>query len=130
MIRKTSQCLGWSAASAFGLAMLMSVGAAAQEPAAVVEMGDVAFMPDQVTVSVGDTVEWRNESGVTHTVTADPDLAADPANVELPEGAEAFDSGEVASGESFSYTFEQAGTYRYVCLPHERQGMLGTVVVE
>ena len=50
-------------------------------------------------------------------------------NVELPGGAEPLDSGWVRGGQSFRYTFRKPGVYRYVCLPHERAGMLGTVIV-
>jgi hypothetical protein len=33
------------------------------------------------------------------------------------------------SGESFSYTFDEPGTYEYFCIPHEDLGMVGTVTV-
>lgn len=36
----------------------------------------------------------------------------------------------VQPGESFSKTFDVPGTYRYFCIPHEMQGMLGTAIVE
>ncbi len=97
---------------------------------AVVEMTDaLAFDPSPVTIAVGETVEWRNASSVPHTATADPSLAADPANVILPAGAEPFHSGILTAGARFRHTFTVAGTYRYVCLPHESAGMIGTVVV-
>ena len=96
----------------------------------VVQMNDqLRFTPTEITIKAGDTVEWRNIGLIPHTVTADPRRAPSSRNIELPDGAEAFDSGWVTSGQSFRYTFSEPGVYRYVCLPHERSLMLGTVIV-
>jgi plastocyanin len=96
----------------------------------VVQMNDrLRFVPTEITIKAGDTVEWRNIGLIPHTVTADPRRAPSSRNIELPDGAEAFDSGWVTSGQSFRYTFSEPGVYRYVCLPHERSLMLGTVIV-
>lgn len=89
----------------------------------------VGFEPGMLRINVGDTVEWRNNSQDTHTVTFDPARAAEAAHVSLPEGVEPFDSGELAPGETFSHTFGTAGVYHYVCRPHEDHGMIGTIVV-
>jgi plastocyanin len=100
-------------------------------PARIVRMTSQGrFEPAQITIRAGERVEWRNDSSHAHTVTANPQRAANPAHVVLPEGAEPFDSGEVAPGASFSYTFETPGTYIYVCGPHEERGMMGIVVVQ
>ncbi|MEX0700649.1 MAG: plastocyanin/azurin family copper-binding protein [Planctomycetales bacterium] len=100
------------------------------QAAPIVSMTDRArFEPAQITVKVGETVEWRNTSRHPHTVTADPELAKNPAHVVLPEGARPFHSGEVHPGERFTHTFDTPGTYFYVCLPHEDIGMVGVVVV-
>ncbi len=99
--------------------------------AAAVDMTPaLTFEPAEITVRVGDKVAWRNRTLLTHTVTADPRIGADPANVTLPEGAEPFNSAAITAGQIFRYTFTVPGTYRYLCLPHEGQGMFGTVVVE
>jgi plastocyanin len=87
------------------------------------------FEPTQITIRAGETVRWRNDSAHPHTVTADPGGAANPAHVVLPEGAEPFDSGEIAPGGTFTHTFDVPGTYIYVCGPHEADGMMGIVVV-
>jgi plastocyanin len=77
-------------------------GPPSAEVAATVEMSSrLAFEPAEITVRVGDTVEWRNMTLFTHTVTGDPNLAEDPAHVALPDGATAFDSGSVPAGEVF-----------------------------
>ncbi len=95
-----------------------------------VEMTDsLRFAPTEITIKAGDTVEWRNIGSIPHTVTADPGRAPSSRNIELPAGAETFDSGWVMRGRSFRYTFSKPGVYRYICLPHERARMLGTVIV-
>ena len=87
------------------------------------------FNPANITVQVGDTVEWRNRSLFTHTVTADKSLAKNPEHVVLPVGAEPFDSGDIPPGEVFRHTFTVSGEYAYFCIPHERHNMLGRVTV-
>lgn len=97
------------------------------------------FDPDHVQVTAGTTVTWKNTSGLGHTVTAFED--------ELPDGATYFASGgadseqdardeykedktgTIAKGETFSHTFETKGTYKYFCIPHEMNGMIGFVKV-
>jgi len=104
-----------------------------------VGMSDSAFTPERYTVSAGDTVVWKNTSGRAHSVTA--------YGGGLPEGAAFFASGgfestqaaregwgagegHVFTGETFAHTFETPGEHPYFCIPHERAGMRGTVVVE
>ncbi len=112
------------------------VGGPAYQPpgpdvAATVDMTPgLAFSPAEIRIRTGDTVAWRNQTVFAHTVTVDPRLASDPAHVSLPEGAEPFDSATVPAGQVFRHTFTVAGTYRYVCRPHESLNMLGTVIVE
>ena len=103
----------------------------ASEPAATVKMGNqLTFEPASLTIKAGETVEFLNGSPLVHTVTAAPPKASNADNVSLPEGAETFDSGNLASGESFSHTFTEPGTYQYFCIPHEAAGMTGTIVVK
>lgn len=102
----------------------------AEADATVRMTNQLRFQPERITVQQGDTVEWRNPSDYVHTVTANSELAADAAHVQLPQQAEPFHSGNIRPGGTFRHTFEQPGTYQYVCLPHEDQGMIGTVIVE
>jgi plastocyanin len=98
-----------------------------------------AFRPHTLTVEAGDEVVWANNSARAHSVTA--------YGGSLPEGAEyfatgGFDSeaaareawdgmnGALTSGETYAHTFELPGQYEYFCIPHERAGMVGRVVVE
>ncbi len=96
----------------------------------VVQLNDqLRFVPTEITIKAGDTVEWRNIELIPHTVTANPGRAPSSRNIELPDGAKPFDSGWVTGGQSFRYTFSEPGVYRYVCLPHEQAQMIGAVVV-
>jgi plastocyanin len=87
------------------------------------------FEPAELTIPKGTTVTWQHVSGSTHTATADPSRVSDPANVALPEGIEPWDSGNLTGGQTWSYTFDVPGTYRYFCAPHEGRGMVGTITV-
>jgi plastocyanin len=96
--------------------------------------GRTVFDPDETTVGVGDTVTWTFDSP-NHNVSAIPDHAP---QVSLPDGADPFasygtggDPNTTADvGTTYAYTFETPGEYTYVCVPHIRQEMVGTVVVE
>jgi plastocyanin len=88
------------------------------------------FLPDTVRIRAGQAVRWENGSDIVHTVTADPERAAQPSNVALPGGARPFHSGDLVPGSTYTRVFTVPGSYRYVCLPHEMAGMVGVVVVE
>jgi plastocyanin len=78
-----------------------------------VSVQDNTFKPGAIKVAVGDTITWKNEGAVAHTVTA-------------TDGAD-FDSGTLAPGKSFTFTADRAGTISYVCNFHA--GMQGTIEV-
>jgi len=99
--------------------------------ATVVEMtSGLSFVDAEVTIKLGDTVEWRNRSLQAHTVTTDPVQMRQPRLVGVPEGAKVFDSGPIWPGEIYRRTFTVPGTYLYACVPHERYGMRGVIIVE
>lgn len=101
-----------------------------QQPAQTIGMTDeLAFAPDKVTIRVGETIRWKNTSAEVHTVTADAKKVISAQHVQLPKGAEPFDSGDMKPGAVFDHTFTVPGHYRYVCLPHEAAGMLGEIEV-
>jgi hypothetical protein len=77
-----------------------------------VNIVDFAFDPAAVEVPVGATVTWTNGGGAPHTATAD-------------DGS--FDSRRLQPGESFSQTFDAAGSFPYHCEIHPQ--MTGTVTV-
>jgi plastocyanin len=102
-------------------------------PAVVVDMtGELlVFEPALLEIRAGQTVVWKNSSArEVHTVTADPRQAANAQNVELPKGAQPFDSGYMNPGQAYQYTFKKPGTYRYVCTLHEVQRMVGKIIVK
>jgi plastocyanin len=71
-----------------------------------------SFNPGSITVALGDTVTWTNDSDATHSATAD-------------DGS--FDAGSFAKGKSVSHTFNTAGTFAYHCNFHSY--MHGTITV-
>lgn len=78
---------------------------------------DSSFNPAKITVPAGTTVLWVNNGLESHTVTAS-------------NGA--FDSGALAKGDAFQFTFTTPGTYHYYCKFHgtaDGNGMAGLVVV-
>jgi LPXTG-motif cell wall-anchored protein len=78
-----------------------------------VTISDFQFSPGTVTVNVGDTVTWTNNGPTPHSSTS---------------SAGGWDTGILDAGSSGSHTFDQAGTFSYICTPHPY--MKGTVVVQ
>jgi len=78
-----------------------------------VELNGYKFVPDTVTVKAGTTVTWINKDNAPHTVTAD-------------DGS--FESGSLGNSQSWSKTFDKAGTFTYHCSIHA--SMKGTIKVE
>jgi plastocyanin len=91
-----------------------SAGGGGGGAGAQVTMKDIKFDPSEVTVKAGDTVTWTNEDSVGHDVTGDDFKSGDP--------------GGIGDGDTFEHTFDEAGTFKYVCTVHP--GMEGTVKVE
>jgi plastocyanin len=71
-----------------------------------------AYLPADLTVGLGQTVTWRNETLDKHTVTSVNGL---------------FNSGVMTTGSSFAVTFTKAGTFDYKCTIHPT--MHGSVLV-
>ncbi len=62
-------------------------------------------------------------------MTTDPEKAQNKSDVLLPEGAKPFDSGFMPPGGTFTPTFTVPGKYVYVCMPHEKDNMIGEIDV-
>jgi plastocyanin len=81
------------------------------------------FMPTDITVHAGDTVTWQNAETIGHTITSgewgEVNQATGLRGTQMPDGR--FDH-ELAPkgqpGDTFSYTFDEPGTYPYYCQPH------------
>ena len=87
------------------------------------------YEPAEITVKVGTTVKWVNDSANRHTATDDPKFEKTTGEAELPAGAEPWSSPFMTNGESFSYTFTKAGKYKYFCRNHGQFGMEGGITV-
>lgn len=77
---------------------------------ATVEIINNRFLPEQLEIKVGDTLEWINRDNVDHTITA---LGV---------------TQKIPAGESYAYTFDQSGTYQYSST--EYPDMVGTIMVK
>ena len=95
--------------------VFMLIPAACGSPTAanIVEMYNLQYFPASLTVSVGTTVTWKNTEAAAHSVTSDIGL---------------FDSRPFNPGDSYTHTFNTAGTYRYRCTI--QAGMTGTIFVK
>ena len=99
-------------------------------PPLTVGMSDMAFMPAKIVIKVGQKVTWKDSSEVIHNVVDDAAKAVNKADVQVPAGDKAFDSGLMQPGQVFTHVFTVPGVYRYVCTLHEANGMKGVVVVK
>lgn len=77
-----------------------------------VTIQNMSFNPSTLNVQVGTTVTWINKDSTTHHVVSDSGV---------------FDSGDLSTGMSYNYTFNQTGSYPYHCSIHP--SMKGTIVV-
>lgn len=80
--------------------------------------GTFAFSPATITIKVGTTVTWTNNTGAPHTVTSDDGTTFD-SGINTPISA---------NGGTFSFTFTKAGTFTYHCQIHPF--MKATVIVQ
>lgn len=98
------------------VALLAAAPVSAQEWG--VDVIDWQFLPEERTISVGDSVTWRFQ-------------AAGHTSTSLPGQAESWSSkpnGTNDAGETFTHTFTTPGRYEYICIPHE-SFMRGVVTV-
>lgn len=68
---------------------------------AEVRIEDFMFFPPEVIIAKGGTVTWSQKDTYQHSVTSGN-----------------FDSGILNQGQTFSHTFNEAGTYDYWCTIH------------
>ena len=85
--------------------------ARAEDTAVVID--DFAFSPPNLTVKAGTTITWRNKDDIPHTVASTTRV---------------FKSKALDTGDNFSFTFSEPGTYAYFCSLHPH--MTGKIVVE
>lgn len=87
----------------------------AKEPAkpVAIDVDNFKFGIVSLEIAAGTTVTWTNRDDVPHTVVSLTKVFKSPA---------------LDTGEQFSYTFKDAGTYEYYCSMHPR--MTGKIVVK
>lgn len=73
--------------------------------------GGNCFIPDVLTITVGDTVKWASTGARGHDVNADDDSFRSPDVVQ--------------PGKSWSYKFTKVGTVQYYCSLHGQKGGVG-----
>jgi len=87
----------------------VTIGAGVEDP-------PYRFDPVVVTIDAGAEVVWEWAGEAPHTITH-------------VDGE--FDSGLIdGKGETWSYTFDEPGSYMYYCAPHRALGELGAIIVE
>ena len=104
--------LSTGAAVTFGL----NVPAQAASPTGVT-VKSFQYMPAEIPVTRGASVQWTNQDQILHTVTSGTPGA--------PDGT--FNGSMDGVGSTYSFEFKTAGSYAYYCSRHE--SMTGKVVV-
>lgn len=98
----------------FTALLFLMAACSPDEPATVnVIVENFKYVPDPVTVRIGDSITWTNEDPVGHTATATDD---------------SFDTGMFFPDNSATITFDTAGTFPYFCGVHPE--MIGMVIVD
>ena len=90
---------------------------------------EVWYNPPVISITVGDSVTWYNDDREGHTVTSGEGSGRFgwmSDNFGTPDGY--FDSDRFMPGDSWSFTFEESGTFSYFCTIHP--WMEGVVIVE
>ena len=82
------------------------------------EKTDSCYTPSKIVIKQGGSVTWVNEDVAFHSVTSGY----------YDEPSEIFDSDYLDPEESFTFIFENIGTYDYFCTLHP--WMKGQVIVE
>jgi plastocyanin len=111
------------------------------------------FKPNAIVVDAGSTVRWINPSNLPHNVVGifNQTTAQDAVNStglivdnstnstnnnnnaqlspQSSSGAVAVDSGFIQQGQSWQYSFNEAGVFNYLCTIHAEEGMRGTLII-
>ena len=86
----------------------------------VVEVSNNKYTPDELLITAGDTVEWKNIQGY-HNVNGKTSV--------FPGNPESFGNG-LGSGWTYKFVFNKPGKYDYQCDPHVGFGMTGKIEVK
>jgi plastocyanin len=87
------------------------------DPAVVTVTAD-GFTPQTIKISKGQAVTWTNAGAASRRIAAD-------------DATQTFNSGDdLQQGESFTFTFDQIGTFSYHDAANSTSSFKGTVIVE
>jgi plastocyanin len=81
-----------------------------------VTMELIRYRPETLDIAAGVTVTWTQKDAGVHTVTSGTVEQGAGGVTTVPDGR--FDSGEITTGRTFTFTFDRPGTYRYFCSVH------------
>jgi plastocyanin len=101
------------------LAMTQAAAPAATGQTAEISIIASAFDPAILNIDKGTTVIWTNDDRINHRIEHLP---------ELPSDKLLFRSESLSPGQSFSYTFTQAGRYKYSD-PQQAGGRTALIIV-
>jgi amicyanin len=87
---------------------------AANQPSGAVTIQNFAFSPADLKIKKGDTVTWTNEDSAPHQIASDT--------------TGKFQGPSISKGQTYSFTFNDTGTFPYHCVIHPM--MKATITVE
>ena len=90
----------------------------ASASAATVDYQGFKANPATIEIAKGGKLTWTNKDTTTHTVTSGTSRQKDGK----------FDSGDLAPNATFSFTFNDAGTFEYFCSKHSSMNGFTVVV--
>ncbi len=76
----------------------------------------IALRPEALLVPRGTTVTWKQMDAGTHTVTSGTVIQGTGGVTTAPDGR--FDSGNLVTGATFKFTFNEPGKFTYFCAVH------------
>lgn len=126
------QWWGWPArlAALVVAAGLAGCGAAQPTPRLIEMVWQTTYRPSSLALPAGGTIVWHNTDTVVHSVVAaDSVSSATGGPASVPAGAAPFDSGDLAPGDTWAYTFTTAGEYVFLCRYHVDEQMLGVITI-
>ncbi len=86
-----------------------------------IRMSEIKFTPKELRISKGTKVTWVNDEAAVHYVNTD----SHPAHTHTPD----LNSKALNKGDSYAFTFDDAGAYPYHCSAHA-SNMTANIIVE
>lgn len=106
--RLAALAVGSSAAAVASLPLVFGTAHAAET---AVDIRSLSFVPEEITIKVGDTVTWTNFDSDKHDI----------------QGDQGMDSPELEKDQTYSFTYPEMGDLSYQCTIHTY--MRGRIIV-